>query len=247
MKVVGDSATVSVVKLDQEQQQKTSADKQGIRECWNCRHRHEHYKRELCPAFGKVCNKCHKPNHFAIKCRSKQAKKSVKAIDEGKEIYQTQISEISIDDSQLVTLTLESGNYLCFQVDTGAQCNVVPLELYKKVTMDHKLAHMMPDRQKITAYGGAEIPVIGKVLLRVWRGDFRCWLDCKVVDKNNIRPLLGRKACLGMKIVAYHDNGKLNKPITGDGEVCALSIGKSPLTKEQLIQKYPQVFSEGVG
>ena len=63
-----------------------------------------------------------------IKCRSKQPKKSVKAIDEGEEIYQTQISEISIDDSQLVTLKLESGNYLRFQVDTGAQCNIVPLE-----------------------------------------------------------------------------------------------------------------------
>ena len=91
---------------------------------------------------------------------------------------------------------------------------------------------MMPDRQKITAYGGADIPVIGKVLLRVWRGDFRCRLDCKIVNKSNIRPLLGRKACLSMKIVAY-----LNKPITGSSEVCALSSGKSPLTKEQLIQK----------
>ena len=86
--------------------------------------------------------------------------------------------------------------------------------------------------------------MIGKVLLRVWRGDFRCRLDCKIVDKSNIRPLLGRKACLGMKIIAYLDN---NKPITGSSEVCALNSGKSPLTKEQLIQKYPQVFSEGVG
>ena len=121
-----------------------------------------------------MCNKCHKPNHFAIKCRSKQVKRSVKAIDDSKEIYQTQVSEISIDNSQLVMLKLESGNYLRFQVDTGAQCNVVPLELHKKATKDHKLAHMVPVRQKITAYGGAEIPVIGKAILRVWHGDFRC-------------------------------------------------------------------------
>ena len=67
------------------------------------------------------------------------------------------------------------------------------------------------------------------------------------MDKSNIRPLLGRKACLGMKIVAYLDNDKLNKPATGNSEVYALSSGKSPLTKEQLIQKYPQVFGEGVG
>ena len=132
-------------------------------------------------------------------------------------------------------------------MDTGAQCNVVPLELYKKATKDHKLAHMVPVSQRITAYGGAEIPVIGKAILRVWRGDFGCRLDCKIVDKSNIRPLLGRKACLGMKIVAYFDNDKLNKPVTGNSEVYALSSGNSPLTKEQLIQKYPQVFGEGVG
>jgi hypothetical protein len=58
----------------------------------------------------------------------KQTKRSVKAIEEEEEeeIYQTQIAEIGIGDSQVVTL---SGNYLRFQVDTVAQCNVVPLEL----------------------------------------------------------------------------------------------------------------------
>ncbi len=39
-----------------------------------------------------------------------------------------------MDDSQCVTLQLDSGNYLRFQVDTGVQCNVVPIDLYKKAT-----------------------------------------------------------------------------------------------------------------
>ena len=47
-----------------------------------------------------------------------------------------------------------------------------------------------------------------------------------------------------MKIVAYLDNDRLN---TGDAQVYALSSGASQLTKEQVIKKYPQVFSEGVG
>lgn len=131
MKEIDDSTVVSAVKSNQEQQQKlnnASADRggRGIRECWNCGHKHELYKRELCPAFGKMCNKCHKPNHFAAKCLSKPTKRSVRVVDKSEDVYQTQISEISIDDSQLVTLKLESGKYLRFQVDTGAQCNVVP-------------------------------------------------------------------------------------------------------------------------
>ena len=50
-----------------------------------------------------------------------------------------------------------------------------------------------------------------------------------------------------MKIVAYFNNDRLNKPNTGDAQVYALSGGTSPLTREQIIKKYPQVFSEGVG
>ena len=82
------------------------------------------------------------------------------------------MAAVSLDDSQLVTLKLESGNYLRFQVDTGAQCNVIPLELYKKATKDTKLAHVTPLRSQITAYGGTTLPVVGRVILWVWRGEF---------------------------------------------------------------------------
>ena len=48
------------------------------------------------------------------------------------------------DDSQLATLKLETGYYLGFQPDTGAQCNVVPLHLYKKATKDFDLRNVTP-------------------------------------------------------------------------------------------------------
>lgn len=48
------------------------------------------------------------------------------------EVFPTQVSIPQVDDSQLVTVQLQSHYYLCFQVDTGAQCDVVPLNLYKK-------------------------------------------------------------------------------------------------------------------
>ena len=55
-----------------------------------------------------------------------------------------EISVVSLDDSQLVTLKLESGHFLRFQPDTGAQCNVVPLHLYKKATRDFNLLNVTP-------------------------------------------------------------------------------------------------------
>ena len=54
----------------------------SIRECWNCGQKHEYYKRDLCPAYGKICNKCHKPNHFASKCRSAGNKILIRTVDD---------------------------------------------------------------------------------------------------------------------------------------------------------------------
>ena len=109
-----------------------------------------------------------------------------------------EIAAITLDDSQLVTLKLESGNYLRFQPNTGDQCNVVPLHLYKKATKDVDLCNVTPVNTVIILYGGSSIPILGAGHLRVWRRDFRCLLDCNLVDSKKVRPILGRKACLGM-------------------------------------------------
>ena len=256
MKVFGDNAetTVSAVKVEPDHQcppDKPKPNSKPARECGNCGRRHEQHKRELCPAYGKMCNRCLKPNHFAVRCRSGKAKptrRQVQVIDDedSDEVFPTQISAVHLDDSQLVTLQLESGNCLRFQVDTGAQCNVIPLELYKKASRDFKLMQVTPATTQITAYGGATLPVVGSVILRVWRGNRRCKLDCKLVNNNSIRPLLGRRACLGMKIVSYLDNDELHKPITDRSVVYSLEDTIS-VSKEQLCKKHTKVFSGGVG
>ena len=84
-----------------------------------------------------------------------------------------EVSAVSLDDSQLVTLKLESGNFLRFQPDTGAQCNVVPLHLYKKASRDFELLNVTPINTAIVSYGGVAIPVVGEVRIRVWRGNFQ--------------------------------------------------------------------------
>lgn len=67
----------------------------------------------------------------------------VKAFDEeldrgedSDEIYVNNIAAVTLDDTQLVTLRLTSRNFLRFQADTGAQCNVIFLHLYNKAAND---------------------------------------------------------------------------------------------------------------
>ena len=142
MKVVSDTSdtTINVVKYGHNTASSTnqSTNNKPLRECWNCGCTHEYHKKELCLAYGKTYNKCQKLNHFAVKCRSKVrgSQRHVKALDrdDPDEVFPTEVSTMHLDDSQYVTLKLESGNYLRFQADTGAQSNVIPLSLYKKET-----------------------------------------------------------------------------------------------------------------
>ena len=75
-----------------------------------------------------------------------------------------------LDDSQMVTFQLESGCYFCFQVNTGEQCNVLPVMLYKKATKDYKLANTAWEKSHITLYGGTTLPVVGTIAIHVCRG-----------------------------------------------------------------------------
>ena len=149
--------------------------------------------------------------------------------EDNTEIFQ--VSNCKFDESQFVTLELESGKYMRFQADTGAQCNVVPLELYKKATNDHQLGNVNPTKTRIIAYGGTTLPVVGTLLLRVRRVDLQCRLDCKLVNRSDIRPLLGRKAFLGLKIVTYLDNDQLNKPNIGNSTIYIVASSDPISTK----------------
>ena len=172
MKVVasGDATTTTVSAVTRSNNPNRETSSKPTRDSWNCGRRHQFHQRALCPAFGKICSKCNKPNHFAAKCRlsTSSTHKNVQTVDDNfNEVFLTEISALGVDDSQLVTVQLESGNYLHFQVDTGVQCNIIPLQLYQQAAKDHKLTHVAVTNSRITAYGGTTLPVVGTVALKV--------------------------------------------------------------------------------
>ena len=83
MKIVEEMpGTVSMVDQEKEPLKSKGATTADLRECRNCGRRHEFSRHEVCPAFGKTCNRYQKPNHFAIKCRTRPSR-SVRVIEEG--------------------------------------------------------------------------------------------------------------------------------------------------------------------
>ena len=72
-----------------------------------------------------------------------------------------------LDDSQLVMLKLESGNYLRYR--SSVQCCPFA-SIQESHYKDVDLCNVTPTNTAIISYGGTSIPVVGKVRLRVWRG-----------------------------------------------------------------------------
>ena len=161
-------------------------------------------------------------------------------------MYQTEVTAMKLNDSQLVTLKLESGNFVRFQPDTGAQCNVIPLHIYKEASKDEKLEKVNRTQALLVAYGSSQIKVIGHINIHVSRNERSCLLDWGLVDNEEIRPILGIKSCLAMGIIQYKDNDLINKLEAGGAPIYAVDDQCSPVTKEELMVKFADVFGEGL-
>lgn len=119
--------------------------------CRFCGRRHES-KHEACPAWGKQCVKCGKGNHFARKCPLSSTSNKVSLLEEEDELPVFQVFKVSANqslDSSLVTLRVPSGNFIRFEIDTRARCNVLPVHIYKKATGDCDLKRVTPAKSSI--------------------------------------------------------------------------------------------------
>ena len=222
-----------------------------LKECKFCGRQHKFGKKELCYAFGKQCNKCGKYNHFASKCRDaasnfpSRAEKPVHCVQSDHDnIFSVEVFSIP-DDSQFISLCLTTGCWIKFQLDTGAQCNVIPVHIYELATGDKKLEQVSLKKSYITAYGGTRIQVIGDVILFVLRNNMEYKIRCKLVDNCNVRPLLGRKACIGMNVIKYLDNDEIRPPAIGTAKV--YSVEPPSCATEELLSQYSSVFTDGPG
>ena len=151
MKEVGQGDTVSAVNFSKKSRRPRGNQTNDTKKpCGKCGRFHE----------PDNCAACGKRNHFASVCRSGKRRanvNSVKALDEElesnedpEELYIfSDVAAVTLDDSQLVTLQLDSGNCLRFQPDTGAQCNVIPVHLYKRAANDPELRRVKPIKSAI--------------------------------------------------------------------------------------------------
>ena len=100
----------------------------------------------------------------------------------------------------------------------------------------------MPGCQTITAYGESELQVVGRALLQVRHGDLRCRFDCKLGGSARHLTTAGMQS-----LSRYEDSSISEQQSLEDVKVYTVGDRESLVTKEQLVKKYPSVFTDGVG
>lgn len=79
-----------------------------------------------CPAFGKICKKCGKRNHFAVRCNSKEIKTIECASENNFFINMMNINKIQNKNYNWIEIIEINKNHkMEVKLDTGADSNVI--------------------------------------------------------------------------------------------------------------------------
>ena len=132
--------------------------------CKSCGAKHAPRK---CPAFGKMCSKCNKRNHFAKCCWTKDVQDVQEADDDS---AFGEIDIIIIDRVEKSTKTTKiqiNGHLMDITIDSGAEAHLLSSQDCQTVVpKSQQTAQLRPPKERLTAYGGHVIPVLGKWFLR---------------------------------------------------------------------------------
>ena len=192
-------------------------EQQHQQDCRYCGRRHA--KRE-CPAYGQTCRKCGKKNHFQAKCKA-----TTSTVHTTEQIF---FVGFIGDRSTNAVITMDVGHprtssRVKFQMDTGAECNVLPLKAYYGATGDrhmqkiNRCTHMY-----IRTYTGERYQILGWVTLPVWRHGKQSSLTFNITN-DDFTPLLSLKTCTAMGFLTINDSDRKVNSVSNTSGVCVPS------------------------
>ena len=117
-----------------------------------------------CPAYGKVCSKCSKQNHFAAVCRSKTDQSAPVLNIEDQEIddifFVQQTLPVSCDIKEVHETVLINGNVARMQIDTGAIVSVILSRMWREWNQ----LKLSKSQKRLQAYDSHTMKTLGKLV-----------------------------------------------------------------------------------
>jgi hypothetical protein len=140
-----------------------------IRDCKFCGQSHLSGK---CPAYGKICTKCSKRNHFARVCQSSAASAHHVADDsaefvthDGDDADVLHLSDVDLVHSieAASEMILIEGRAVPMQVDTGASVSVISSAVWESL----QRPQLLKCHRRLEAYDGHTLRTLGKLATTV--------------------------------------------------------------------------------
>ena len=197
-------------------------------------------QKELCPAFGKKCSSCMKMHHFARVCRStrqRRVNRNVSIVDHDEADMLQEDADIHV-----ITQTKIRNEIHCtarvntqeirLKIDTGAKCNVLPLDLFKKVQKKETINKAKA--VNLVAYGGERFLTLGTADLQCKVGDTTCLFTFQVLDRQ-ATPSLGLNNALQLNLVKL------------DRAVYEVDADAEDAFRQQVVREYADLFDDQLG
>ena len=216
------------------------------RQCKFCGYQHI-LKKDLCPAWGKDCNKCGKKGHFSKMCLNKQQVHSV--IDNERKNNNDEsddaefLAYVQTSDDKEVVYGISEGfpksihsrfivnhKEVKFQVDCGASVNILPR---KFLSMNDKIT---PTSKRLIMWNNSELNPDGtsRLVIKNKHSGKKYSVEFMIVSAN-LTPLIGAKTAQQMKLITVNDD-------------CINLLKTENMNRyDQLITEFNDVFSDGLG
>ena len=201
-----------------------------------------------CPAYGKICLKCKNRNHFASQCLSKnvhlvESDQAAQPIVEDEQLEELFIGQVQKDDhGQEWKASLQVNNNMVeFKLDTGAQANVIPSDVFNSLKGTPQLK---TTKAKLTGFSGSVIPVLGVARMICKYKDKQIDSDFFDVEAEGQPPLLGLRACQELSLIKFVrtvDTADVNTESSILDEFNDLFEGLGELEEEHHIEINPEV------
>ena len=119
-------------------------------------------------------------------------------------INQITVDTVKTQNEEHATSKL-NGKSLQFELDSGAETNVLKKQDFQKIVpKKQRNSKLKPSTAKLTAFGGHDIPVIGKCSLKCERNNNTHVLTFEVVESG--KSLLGCEDCKKLNLITFNVN-----------------------------------------
>lgn len=186
-------------------QSNSSNNKSTQKEISNCTRCGYQHKIRECPAYGKQCHKCNKLNHYSAMCKQRTILAIENTDSEDSTEYHigtiNNMNETSSESSDSIAFPwIEqikmNGKNVQSKIDTGAETDVFPLNVLKKMGP----VELRSTSVTLRAFGGQKIKPIGMCTLLLSFNGISFKKNFAVVDLDFV-PIIGLKTSVRLEIV----------------------------------------------